>query len=349
VQCHTEGVELWYDVDDKGLRRRGRWHRREQVQRLARQDSERNSGLDSVLQPVTFCGRALKAVVDVRVHKGRAYAADLMTCGKIWTCPTCSTRIRARRELELAEVTAFHVARGGTLAMITLTVRHKNEMGLSETLGALTGSWQLMTNRSAWRRLRGKLDGFVRAVEITHGVNGWHPHDHVLLFVKPGVSIEAAQQFNGELSTTWIEAARKALKIAPSMERGFDFQFFGTDSAAAAAYVTKAAKELTFADSKSGRDPFALLDDPTETNLDLFMEYARVTHRRKAISWSRGLRAYGGLDVEQTDEELAGENEVVGVYVATIDRELWNVLDTQGRLHWLEFFELQWQLGLVPI
>lgn len=333
-----EDGQAWLAEDDTGRRRRRRWLRRESVKRIARAWKYKD-GYRSVLQPTTHCGYAVGEDVEIRVHRGRAFASGLKSCGKIWTCPTCSARIRARRQVELQAVAAAHVAAGGTLGMITLTIRHKKTMTIAETLDAVTESWKLVTNRSAWRSLRANCAGYVRALEITHGLNGWHPHLHVLLFLKPCFSDVEASVTSEALFTSWSEGAAQALGIAPTIERGFDFQFFGTDSAAAAAYVTKVAKELTFADSKSGRDPFVLLDNDLPTDEQDFIDYADATHRRKAITWSRGLREQFTSEPEQTDEDLAQENEKVGTYAATISKKLWNALDVVDRLNWFQFFE----------
>lgn len=339
---YDEEFDLWYDSGDRGEARANRWKRRDTVQRLARQDRER--GLEeTVFGPTTYCGKAVEDV-ELRVHRGRGFAAKVMTCGKIWVCPTCSLMIRTRRQVELAVATQRHVSSGGRLAMITLTVRHSGDMSLSQTLDAISEGWRLVTNRVGWRKLRGHLSGFVRAVEITYGENGWHPHLHVLLFVKPGTSDEVAESFNAMIFEAWSVAAEKALRVSPSIDRGFDFVWFGQDHESAAAYVTKAAKELTQAGSKSGRDPFGLLDEPTESNLDLFREYAMVTHRRKAISWSLKLRAVLGMQAEAGDEEVA-VIEAVGECVRLVDASWWNRQTVWNRLRWLEFVECEVLVG----
>lgn len=339
VRLDDEGV-AWLDADSRGVSRRRRWARRRRVQHWARCDSEALGGERSVLAGVVPCGKAAGATVQFRAVGGRVHASGLMACGLIWLCPSCSATIRIRRGLELAAAASQHVARGGRLAMITLTVRHSAAMSLSEVLGAVADSWRMMSNRSAWRSLRANCVGYVRALEITVGENGWHPHEHILLFLRAGVDEVQASAFNSAMFASWSEAATNALTVSPTVDRGFDFVWFGESAEAAAMYVTKAARELTFADSKSGRDPFSLLDSGDDDAASLFLEYAAATYRRKAISWSRGLRSHFDLAPDKSDREVVDESQRVGVVVAEMASALWNSLSVSERVDWLEFWEL---------
>jgi len=184
--------------------------------------------------------------------------------------------------------------------------------------------------------------GFVRALEVTYGENGWHPHLHVLLFIAPGQDESTALSMLFGIKTSWIQLVKSRLGLAPSHERGVHLLWFGNESEQAARYIAKIAKEITFANSKSGRDPISLLDDTSPQSTAMFIEYAQAMYRKRAITWSQGLRA--SLDItspELTDQELADANKDVGDVVAVLSAELWKSITWREQLDWIEFFEAQ--------
>ena len=351
VSRDAEGVAYLETGDDQAARAR-RWHRRAMAQRVAyafsRPDDRLMRGDRVVYHRVTACGKARSDVDDVVVKMvdGKAVAGGLMSCGSIWACPTCSLKIRVRRRFELEAAARRHVLGGGRLAMLTLTVRHREAMPLVQTLAALSEAWRLMSNRTGWRKLYCSTVGYVRSVEITYGEAGWHPHFHVLLFVKPGVGEAEVSLLTNGLFDSWAAGARSVLGVSPTAERGLDLAWFGDDAESAALYVSKAAAEITQADSKSGRDPFALLDENNFDDAERFHEYATSTVGLKAITWSRGLRARLELAPELPDTEVAQDDEDVGESVMRVPGRDWNRLDVVGRLAVLEACEFRYRFGL---
>jgi hypothetical protein len=182
--------------------------------------------------------------------------------------------------------------------------------------------------------VRRSIVGSVRSLEVTYGENGWHPHHHVLLFIKPGVvGLDDDLQ---AIVTDWRDLVGSSLGSVPSVERGVDLTYFGQGASAAAAYVAKIAKEITLADSKSGRDPLALLDDRSKESAAKWFEFVDSMKGRQSIAWSKGLRSQLELPVEVADELLAdeyvsldGESEPVEI-VVVVDRRKWNSLIMTG-------------------
>jgi hypothetical protein len=263
------------------------------------------------------------------------WPSGVRSCGLVWVCPTCSAKIKSRRAVELENATAVHVNRGGLLSMVTTTVRHDSTMTLVEVLSAVKGSWRKVQSRKSWRDLRAALDGHVIATEVTVGDNGWHPHLHALLFLKPGFAQLEIDKLVGALRDDWLELVTEALGKSPSIERGVHVLHFGTDHAAAAAhYVSKIAKELTGGELKSGRDPFSLLDgaaDGDARSIARFVEYADAMKGKQSLSWSKGLRAL--LDIEEkTDEEIADDDDDLGLVVGRIDAARWDALVRSGEV-----------------
>ena len=266
-----------------------------------------------------------------------------MSCGNIWTCATCSARIRARRETELQTALAQHCANGGQIGMMTLTLRHHKGDSLAKSIDKLNDSWARLQRYHRYKQLHHLLSGSIATLEITLGDNGWHPHLHIILLAKPDATHDDVRDATDILRSGWSNLVNR-LTDRYSIAHGLNLVWFGRDSTAAAKYATKIAKEMTLTSSKKGNDPLALLDRNDNEATALFIEYAYATYRRQCHRWSNGLKAALNT-AELTDEQLNDDNETLGVEVLVIARELWNSVGDKQRLAWLEFAEAQHHLA----
>jgi hypothetical protein len=73
---------------------------------------------------------------------------------------------------------------GFRIVHVVLTIRHTKGEALADVFGALANAWRYMTKSRAFRPHWEGL-GYARAVEVTYGRNGWHPHVHLALVVPP--------------------------------------------------------------------------------------------------------------------------------------------------------------------
>ena len=61
----------------------------------------------------------------------RAHLEGLMTCGNVWVCPVCSSRISERRRIELTQALAG-CRESLTPLMLTYTIRHNASQPLAQ-------------------------------------------------------------------------------------------------------------------------------------------------------------------------------------------------------------------------
>lgn len=303
-----------------------------------------------------------RGVLGVEVWKsakhGTAHYGNLMTCGYVWSCPICAPKVAARRAVEVEQAVSAHHQAGGRVLFLTLTLPHYAHDDLVQLLpdytGALSSFWSRRGVKDALRAVG--FAGSIRALEVTHGENGWHPHTHYLLFVKDlGVGEQATLE--ACLRSTWERVVSSRLdryvtahglslvKVGGGSEDG------GTDEDAQqlAGYVTKwgASEELTRGHIKKGRrggrTPFALLYDYATSDDKragaLFVEFVRAFHGRRQLSWSKGLRSkLLGSEVEASDQELAERVEEEAVLLGTLTLDQWRRVlagprrDTRGLL-----------------
>jgi hypothetical protein len=321
----------------KVLRRQRRWARRSTVWRYGDwMAGNADDGWASIaFRRTAGCGRACISddhKVGLRVVQGddgpSAYTDGTLACGSVWLCPVCSAKIAARRSIELSLAASRHVEQGGSLVMLTLTMRHDRAMPLQGLLDALGGAWRSVQQSARWRLLRDDLVGTVKAQEVTYGANGWHPHFHLLLFVKAGVEPLAVA---GDLSSwllgesAWAERVERRLGSRPD-HHGVHVQAVNDQ---AAAYVAKIAKETARHDTKS-TDALDVLCEAIDSGeawgCARFSEYVASMRGRRQLVWSRGLRAELLPDVvELTDEQIA-EQDQGGTLVGLVDGRRWAML-----------------------
>jgi hypothetical protein len=302
----------------------------------------------------------------VQTGEQRGSAAGLVTCSSIWACPVCSVHIRVARALEIAEGLKRHGENGGGALFITATLRHcgfqpykdapisfpeqgpvrgcrrcgrpEQDHRLSTLLDVLLDSWRAVQQGRGWRSAREALGvvGTIRAVEVTYGANGWHPHVHLLVLLDHEPTHGERDSLLVTLETAWLYQTGKrghgGLRgIAVDVKRVTD----GDDSAALlAGYVTKGESlhhELARGDRKGVRsrtswNAWEILQAAADGEVwavRVWHDYEDGTRGRRAIEWSRGLRDRLGLAVEKSDEELTAEATEHGELVAVVSARDW--------------------------
>jgi len=142
----------------------------------------------------------------------RAGISGLQTCGSVWACPVCSEKVNTARQAELVTAMEKWTANGHALAFLTLTVRHNKRQSLARLWEAISPAWNRVAAGASWSgnkktlgdKARFGIHGFVRLVEVTHGdENGWHPHLHVLLFLKEELTDQQMEDLRARLYRRW--------------------------------------------------------------------------------------------------------------------------------------------------
>lgn len=294
---------------------------------------------------VSTCLRKLAggSYVQLLQHEetNRCHFGGLSTCGSPWTCPVCSAKISERRKLEIRSAVDTHVAAGGGVEMITLTVRHGRMDVLKEMMGRLRKALRSMREHRTYKDLRRDFGvlGSIRALEVTHGqANGWHPHFHELwLFDKP-LTIRQRMSLRSLLYSVWSRTSVAAGLPAPNRQRGVHIQ----PAKSAAEYIAKwgteprweIGSELTKANSKrsrsiKGRTPFDLLRDYADGDDRqagaLFVEFAKAFKGWNQVRWSNGLKAVFGIG-EASDQEIAAAQDEPARKLGKIRRRQWRLV-----------------------
>jgi len=285
---------------------------------------------------------------------------NLTVCGSPWNCPVCSRRINLGRQEQIKQVyeAAKSHAVNGSVYMLTFTVRHGvgddcevlvSKMKHAMQLLQKTLAWKECTRRQALKRPQvGSMPfldyiGRIAALEATHGVNGWHPHEHHLWFFKKKLSRSEVNELKTRLFSAWAVCCVAAGMRAPLAEYGLDVRV----ALSAAEYLAKFAdldkvrqwgpeKEIASSHSKkgnkAGRSVMQILWDASQCeDLDdfdasqpfgtmnrdayLFRDFANAFLGKHQLQLSRTLKSWlrsMGIDLDETeagDLELAASLE----------------------------------------
>lgn len=231
--------------------------------------------------------------------------SGLASCGSVWACPYCAEKILAGRKEELHLALRRHVELGGKVAMLTLTMRHKDGQALKDLWDGVSKAWGAATSGRAWedaherfgavmaRKItRGKMAGewvmgnrisFIRVAEVTHGDNGWHVHVHAALLLGGNVTGDDIDNLGRGMFQAWRSALLHNGFDAPiANSGGLDIKSWdgGTGTDKLSKYLTKnaycsvlekAALELARGDLKKARGgnrtPFEILSHIVDRSL----------------------------------------------------------------------------------
>ena len=267
-------------------------------------------------------------------HKAAHYSG-LVTCGSIWPCPVCASRIQERRRPGVQQAIDWAKGQGYQVVMVTFTFPHKSWQSLGDLLARQADAFKRLRKGRPWDTMKADrgFKGLIRSLEVTHGANGWHPHTHELWFLKG--SSEGLQSL---LAGLWVKACAKAGLIAVNDEKLVEaFMEHGVDvkvDVDCGDYLAKQddsrrwgfAEELSKATSKAGRAKgvhphhFLVRKAPGDRALH---QYVQAMKGRRQL-FGRTAKSQVGID-EVSDEVLADESQAAEV-LGRMTTEDWGVV-----------------------
>jgi len=284
--------------------------------------------------------------VGVYVKGDAAWFSGVMRCGSVWICPICAPRVSALRGVQVQEAIDNAIRAGGGVSLVTATIRHGISDVLTDSLEKFTTAQRYFKSGRAAAELRAAYGylGEIKTLEVTHGVNGWHPHTHSIWITEKPLHAEDVARLQNALFDLWLASCRKAGLPDPSREHGIDVR----GAKYAAEYVAKwgFATEVTGGQAKKGkkgRTPWQLLNDYVDGDRRagvLWREFAQAFIGKRQLVWSRGLRDLLKLPPELTEQELMDLEDVQEKkrQVIVLDLDTWALVRKTGAqealLHW---------------
>lgn len=293
--------------------------------------------------------------VSVHQHQdtGNAFYGGLQKCGRVWTCPVCASFIEQHRQVEISKFFSHAYRKGGgkKVVMMTFTFPHTIDQPLKDTLYRMA---KALSSMRSYRNYKTTLKaagygGLIRALEINHGSNGWHPHTHELWIVDAKTDAEALK---AAVTKNWIKALIRAGLMTESTAAAERRSVDVKDKMSATQYLTKhgnnaawggdkeMAKASTKKGRKAGRAPFQIAADAANgcgKSETLWWEYAAAVKGKSRLFWSQGLKAKCGIIKEVTDEELIEQETEKADALCQLEHSEWRLIrqtakDTTGVL-----------------
>jgi len=303
-----------------------------------------------------------RVAVKYRRKAQYAFYGGLQTCGQIWKCPVCAAKITERRRKlwehalnsKVITTTQYEdgavaklISHGWSLAMATFTLEHHFGEELQSVIGRLERAYQLMWS-GKWAvkfKASGSIVGTVRAMEVTHGMNGWHPHIHCLFIMEgAGMRYQHASA-RSDLQERWHRVVGKA---GGSNVRSLGCVFTVADIRSIE-YIDKMGIETVYRKLDKGQIS-ETTKYPTKKgrgdNVGLFgllalsagggaeagslWQQAQVSLKhRKHIATSQGLLRRLGASIELSDNNLAATeiDDYGDELLAILERAEWDVID----------------------
>lgn len=293
----------------------------------------------SKLKRIRHCGRVPRSnegAVTFRVLDAVGGYSGVQHCGSVWACPVCAGRILVHRALEIGAVLGRAIEQGHPLGFVTLTMRHHQGQELAELWGAASKGWRRSISGKGWVAVEPMVEGWVRVWEVTHGINGWHVHVHLVVVLAPGSTGDDLDLVAGGMFDRWCRGLVAAGLEAPLL-RGQEWHLATGEAAAAdlAEYLVKSVQvvdeaaqraatatglglELTHTMPGRAREGlktqpvWSLLDDLVATGeasaLARWNAWEQASKGRRQVGWSVGLRERFAPEVEElSDDQVVAE------------------------------------------
>lgn len=296
----------------------------------------------TTIRRLATCGyMALGPSVEVKTTGEVAHFAGLAVCGLVWVCPVCGPKIRQGRAEEIGAALRSAIDQGMGVEFLTLTFRHHAGQALAQLLDADRRAWDSTRKSRPLRELLDRLGfvGLVQAHEVTHGVNGWHPHRHISLVFARSLTDNERVELEDLIWRVWDGRLRRQ---GLSSLRGPGTVLKRCTAAEGLGwYLTKVdgknplGLEMARGDLKTGRlggrTPQELLTDALDgdpQSVGLWKEYEQATAGRKLMTWTPGLRKQLLAQAVDVDDQELAEAEVGGEVLAVLELSAWRIVRT---------------------
>lgn len=265
----------------------------------------------------------------------KAYYSAVDTCGNVKSCPVCAPRIMAVRSSEIRNAVHSWLTESplNTCYLLTLTFSHSRDQKLDSLLISFSSAVQhFWRNGSVKRAFSGYgYRGRITSLEIQYSLrNGFHPHQHVLIFSQKGLyNVDALRKH-------WLSALESC-----GLNGVSDIALTLFEARSSEQYLTKISCEMAMGNLKQGRalghySPMQVLHEACcgeSWAKNVFSEYFDSTRRIHSLYWSKHLKQYFGIS-DYDDFEIAegSSNEALQLF-CEFPSSYWRKLSLQFRAY----------------
>ena len=350
-------------LDERRQWRQTQWTRRNRSSAWLIDDAMQAAGTtQSFVKPLrpARCGWPIGRT-SVQLVDGKASVRNLEHCASPWSCPVCSTIIRAQRANDLQHAADTWNEQGHGLLFATLTRPHTKTEPLAVGMDIVTDAWKDITKSVRWRVIRRThgITHWAKTIEITWSpTSGWHVHIHLLAFTEDPAP--DARRLQTDLYELWDGAVQRHGGKPVSRRHGVKVLPVKDTPGRVGRYMVKPpdriGSEITRLHAqtcpRASLSPSHLLDQPAIDRIGenkantLWLEYVTATRGQNSVTWSRHLRAELVGTPEQTDRQII-DNTLQGVPILEIPNQTYRQLKREPSV--LGFILSRIETGEVPL
>ena len=285
-----------------------------------------------------YCGspKTQNHIALERDNNGNSRINGLVHCSSVYQCNCCQHRILQEKQKLLEIVNRQHLLTGGSICLVTLTVKHDKFdtfdglLGSSSTKKGILGAYSYLVSKDrGFKKLLEKynIQMSCRVFETTWGkINGFHAHIHSLFYMQKKLSTEELNNFREEFYKLWVKSVKKVNLKLPNDKNGIDIR----DGSKAGSYLAKwsMSNELTgVLDKKAKNGNYninqleELLLNNNETDISanqvkkVLKEYYKGCYGKQFLTWSdkNGLKKkYLAIEneIEKSDSEILENSDI---------------------------------------
>lgn len=249
-----------------------------------------------------------EAVQLQRLPTGGAKLVGVETCGSVWGCAICAPAIYTQRSSEVMHAVTEWRASGGYVYMMTNTIAHQQGDDLKRMRRGLSVAWSRYWQGKAGKERRQRLMKMhhIRAIEVTSGENGFHPHVHSLLFLDR----ELTSEDKLELAEVWkknvVLTHDLGVNHLPDDVHGTHITESFSDN-----YIAKLGMEVAAITTKFAKHGNKTMwtvaqdaADGSKRDAAIWHTYVRAMKGCRSMFWSKNSKKYFRI-ARMTDQQIA--------------------------------------------
>jgi len=288
------------------------------------------------------------------LHEVSASYGGLQTCGSIWACPVCASKIAIEKGQEVLKALQWAKQKGHLPVMIALTARHNMGMALADFMKSFKRAWERFNSGRIWRRFKKKY-GIVHSIanrEVTYGEFGWHYHMHLLFFLDFDIVRESDEtELQATMEKFWLSCLEKeGLEGLPEIALHVSANHKVGETYLTKIGITISEKdgkleyEMTSSDTKKGKSIWDVLRHAyygDERSADLYLEFVQAMSDTNFLTFSHGFS-----DLLADIELPAADASEAAAAWAEISPYWWKVIRRAGAMgKFLEQAALTWDIA----
>jgi hypothetical protein len=290
------------------------------------------------------------------LHQVSASYGGLQTCGSIWACPVCASKIAIEKGQEVLKALQWAKQENKAPVMIALTARHNMGMALADFMAKFKRAWERFSSGRVWRRFKKKykIVQHIANREVTYGENGWHYHMHLLLFLDFAALKESEQMtLQAAMEAHWMHCLEledleglPEIALSVSAHGNVGKTYLTKIGITISEKDGKLEYEMTSSDTKKGRSIWDILRHSyygDEKSSRLYIEFVEAMQDTNFLTFSHGFaELLADIELPAAND---GSDEQAKAW-AEISPYWWTIIRRAGAMgKFLEQAALSWDIN----